>query len=213
MNLKPLFNSLAEYKSIGAGKIEGHWNEDNSPFEITCPPQLQEMLLYVLQNLEVDKIVLRKSENCDTRSATKKVTKDELLEQSKQHIEDVGNAINWMISRLRDVAQKHDYTKIDNIDEFHNNFKFIQDGNVGDFKKMNWFQNYHLKERHHLNDRCPDDVDLFDVMERIADITMAGMARTGKVYDDMLSPEILTKAYKNTIEKLKAVIEIGGADR
>jgi len=44
-------------------------------------------------------------------------------------------------------------------------------------------------------------------MERIADITMAGMARTGKVYDDTLSPEILTKAYKNTNELLKNNIE------
>ena len=45
-------------------------------------------------------------------------------------------------------------------------------------------------------------------MERIADITTAGMARTGNIYDDTLSPEILTKAYKNTIELLKKVIEV-----
>lgn len=115
-----------------------------------------------------------------------------------------------MISTLRKIADKHDYTKIENIKEFHNNFKFIQDGNVGDFKKMNWFQNCHLKERHHLNDRCPEDVNLFDVLERIADITTAGMARTGKIYDDTLSPEILTRAYKNTIELLKSKIIIKG---
>ena len=37
---------------------------------------------------------------------------------------------------------------------------------------------------------------------------MAGMARTGKIYDDTLSPEILTKAYKNTVELLKSQIKV-----
>ena len=52
----------------------------------------------------------------------------------------------------------------------------------------------------HLLDRCPDDVNLIDVLERIADISMAGMARSGVVYDDELDPEILTKAFKNTLK-------------
>lgn len=208
MNIAPLTNPSAPYKRIGPGIIEGYWNEDNCSFEIRCPSQLQDMLLYVLNNLEVEKIVIGKSQNADSRSATKKVSEEELLANSKQHIGDVRKAINWMISTLRKISDRHDYTKIDNIKEFYNNFKFIQDGNVGDFKKMNWFQNYHLKERHHLNDRCPDDVNLFDVLERIADITTAGLARSGKIYDDQLLPEILAKAYKNTIELLKSKIEI-----
>ena len=208
MNIKPLINPTAKYRIKKAGVIEGYWNEDFNPFEITCPVQLQDMLLYVLINLEVEKVVIGKSQNCDTRSADKKVSKEELLANSIQHIQDVQNALNWMSSKLRDIGERHDYTKIDNIDEFHNNFKFIQDGNIGDFKKMNWFQNCHLKERHHLNDKCPDDVNLFDVLERIADITTAGMARTGKIYDDTLSPEILTRAYKNTIELLKKEIVV-----
>jgi hypothetical protein len=39
---------------------------------------------------------------------------------------------------------------------------------------------------------------------------MAGLARTGKIYDDTLSPEILTRAYKNTIELLKNTIQVEG---
>jgi len=214
MNLSGLTNPTAKYKIVMRGidglrgdknisVIEGYWNEDNSPFQIICSVQLQEMLLYVLNNLEVDKITIRKSQNCDTRSADKKVSEEELLENSRQHIDDVQRAIDWMISVLRKIAVKHDYTKIENIKEFYNNFKFIQEGNIGEFKKMSWFQNYHLKERHHLTDRCPDDVNLFDVLERVADITMAGLARTGQIYEDTLSPEILTKAYTNTINLIK----------
>jgi len=154
------------------------------------------------------KIKVNRSQNADTRSANKIVSKEELYQQSKQHIKDVQNAIEWMREILLDAAENHDWTKLTNIDEFHKDFALIQSGNLGEFKKMHWFKDLHLQERHHLNDKCPDGVNLFDVMERIADITMAGMARTGNIYDDTLSPEILTKAYKNTIELLKKTIEV-----
>ena len=154
------------------------------------------------------KIEIERSQNCDTRSADKLVSKEELYQQSKQHIQDVRKAIDWMVEHLCDRAENHDWTKLENIDDFHKDFELIQSGQLGEFKQMHWFKNLHLQERHHLNDRCPDDVNLFDVMERIADITMAGMARTGKIYDDTLSPEILTKAYKNTIELLKNAVEV-----
>lgn len=157
-------------------------------------------------------VSIRRSQNCDTRSADRKVSKEDLLKNSKQHIEDVARALEWMAAKLRAAAARHDYTKIENIEQFHHDFKYTQDGNVADFKQMTWFKDYHLKERHHLNDRCPEDVDMFDVLERIADIVMAGMARTGKVFDDTIKPGILIMAYKNTIEKLKAstrVVEDG----
>ena len=37
---------------------------------------------------------------------------------------------------------------------------------------------------------------------------MAGMGRSGKVFDDELDPEILEKAYKNTIKLLIDNIEV-----
>jgi hypothetical protein len=154
------------------------------------------------------KIIIQKSQNADTRSADKMVSKEELLQQSKQHILDVYGAILFMVEKLQEIADNHDYTKINNIDEFYADFHLIQEGKINDFKKMNWFQNFHLKERHHLTDRCPDDVNLFDVLERIADITVAAAARSGKIYDDSLSPEILLKAYKNTVDLIWNNIEI-----
>lgn len=52
MNIKPLTNPCKRYRSRGKGIIEGYWNEDNSPFTITCPEQLQSLLLKVLNNLK-----------------------------------------------------------------------------------------------------------------------------------------------------------------
>lgn len=153
-------------------------------------------------------IKIKRSQNADTRSADKKVSEQELLEQSKQHIQDVVKALVWMNTKIYFIGLQHDWTKIKYIKEFHKDFEFIQSGKIGEFKQMHWFKDLHLQERHHLNDRCPEDVNLFDVLERIADITTAGMARSGKIYDDALSPEILTRAYKNTIELLKSDIEI-----
>jgi len=153
-------------------------------------------------------IVIKKSTNADTRSAREKVSKTELLIQSRQHIDDVIRAMVWMSRKLDDIAYNHDWTKIENIDEFYADFSATQDGFQGDFKQMHWFKGLHLKERHHLNDYCPDDVNLFDVLERIADCVMAGMARSGSVYDETLSPEILVKAYQNTVKLLVDEVEV-----
>ena len=153
-------------------------------------------------------IKINKSTNADTRSATEKVSKEVLLENSKQHIEDVNKALWWMSNRLIDIGFGHDWTKLENIDEFYADFSSTQDGFQGDFKQMHWFKDLHLQERHHLTDRCPEDVNLFDVLERIADCVMAGLARSGNLYEDTLSPEILVKAYQNTINLLIAEVEV-----
>jgi len=154
------------------------------------------------------KIVIKKSPTADTRSAKEIVEHKTLLASSHQHINDVQKALRWMNCKLGDIALKHDWTKIDYIDEFFGDFSNVQNNKGVDFKKLTWFKRHVTSERHHVNDCCPEDVNLFDLLERIADITMAGMARTGKIYDDTLSPEILTRAYKNTIELLKSDVEV-----
>jgi hypothetical protein len=159
-------------------------------------------------------IKIRKSKNADSRSATHIVKKDELLKNSEQHINDVWMALKWMGDRLYQAGIAHDHTKLFNINEFYADFHKSQtmkraDPKIDtDFKNWHWFNDIHLTERHHLTDRCPDDVNLFDVLERVADITMAGLARSGKIYDDDLSSEILQKAYQNTIKLLAKNVEI-----
>ena len=151
-------------------------------------------------------IQIKSSPTADSRTAEfGTVSKEELLQASIQHIGDVQKAMAYFIGRLATVAAIHDHTKISGIDKFYEAFEQGLTGKA--FKSCEWYQD-HLNERHHLTERCPADVNLIDIMERICDIVTAGMARTGSVYDDSLSPEILELAYKNTIVLLKNNIEI-----
>ena len=150
---------------------------------------------------------IRRSRSADTRSADHEVTKEELLYNSEQHIGDVRQAMRYFAERLLATAEKHDWTKIDGIDQFHQDFQQVQQ-HGGNFKELPWHRRHVAEERHHLTDRVPDDVNLFDVLERVADITMAGMARNGSVFPDSLPPDVLLKAYQNTIELLKREIVV-----
>ena len=71
---------------------------------------------------------------------------------------------------------------------------------------------FDVLERHHLNRHCPDDVDLFDVLEMIFDCVSAGMARSGSVYPLKISNEILQKAVANTVNYLVENIEIAESE-
>ena len=150
---------------------------------------------------------IRRSRSADTRSADHEVTKEELLYNSEQHIGDVRQAMRYFAERLLAAAEKHDWTKIDGIDQFHKDFQQVQQHGAK-FEELPWYRRHVAEERHHLTDRVPDDVNLLDVLERIADITMAGMARNGSVFPDSLPPDVLLKAYQNTIELLKRGIVV-----
>lgn len=69
-----------------------------------------------------------------------------------------------------------------------------------DFVSGEWYQLHINTERHHLLSRCPDDVNLLDVIEMIVDCVCAGKTRSGKVRDLEISQEILNKALKNTVK-------------
>jgi hypothetical protein len=154
------------------------------------------------------KIVIHKSATADTRSAKELVDKDTLLKSSHQHINDVQKAMHLLSSLVLDSGKKHDYTKIEHIDDFHKDFALIQAGSKDEFKKMVWFSKYHITERHHLNDRIPDDVNLIDVLEFISDCVMAGLGRSGKVSPLSLPPGTLDKAFQNTIKVIQDNTEV-----
>lgn len=150
-------------------------------------------------------ITIKQSKNADSRTMVGEPNKEELLYNSLQHIGDVRQAMMFFANMLWAAGQKHDYTKITDIDGFFDSYSKKLTGDA--FKAEPWYQ-LHLTERHHLNDRCPDDVNLIDVLERVSDITMAGMARSGNIMDVEISDEILQKAYKNTINMLKQNIRV-----
>lgn len=150
-------------------------------------------------------IRIKKSQNADSRTMTGKPNKEELLKNSIQHIGDVQKGMAFMAEKIIDAGAIHDHTKISGIDDFFDSYSKRLTGEA--FKAEKWYQS-HLTERHHLNDRCPNDVTLIDLLERVVDITMAGMARSGNIFDTEISNEILQKAYKNTVELLKNNIQV-----
>lgn len=148
-------------------------------------------------------IKVKKSETADSRTCDySKVSKEQLITSSLQHIGDVGRALGFFQGKLGEAAVAHDYDKLTEIDWFHDNF-------TTGFKISDWWENHRKIHRHHLDheDGIPDDINLLDILEYIADCVMAGMARSGSVYELKRSPELLDKAFLNTVELLKANIE------
>jgi hypothetical protein len=149
-------------------------------------------------------ITIQKSKTADTRSCDfSKVSKEQLFESSVQHINDVKKAMILFKDMLDEAAEKHDFDKLTDIDQFHEDFK------TG-FKQTIWWDNHRIVNRHHLlqDDGVPADVNLVDVMEMIVDCVMAGMGRTGEVYPLDIKPEVLKKAFDNTVDMLKGQVVV-----
>lgn len=145
-----------------------------------------------------DKIVIKQSHDADTRSAEGMVTKKQLLQNTYSHISDVQNVGNWLADKFKEQIQNHDYTKVEYIDEFYKDFTDVLQDENKKFKDMPWFKERHITERHHLNDRVPDDVNLLDVLEMVVDCTCAGLARSGNVYPITIPQDVLERAIENT---------------
>jgi hypothetical protein len=149
-------------------------------------------------------IKIPKSATADTRTCDfANVSKDTLLASSKQHIRDVQEAHQFFSRLIAKALMEHDTDKITDIDGFHRDF-------VTGFKVTEWWDRHRQLNRHHLNvaDGVREDVNLIDVLDFIADCVMAGMARSGSVYPLHLSPELLEKAFQNTITLLKAQVVV-----
>lgn len=147
-------------------------------------------------------IVIRPSPTADTRTCDfKAVTRETLLASSHQHIGDVRNALRFFMELLGRALVDHDRDKISDIDGFHADF-------VTGFEQTGWWDRHRKLNRHHLTqaDGIPEDVDLIDVLDHIADCVCAGMARSGGVSPLQLPPELLERAFDNTVAKLKAQI-------
>lgn len=150
----------------------------------------------------INKVIIRPSKTADTRSADKVVTKKELFDSSIQHIEDVKKVMQLFECALSIQGKYHDYTKIGQIDLFYSDFRKAQLEKV-DFTQLQWYKMHITAERHHLFDHVPEDVNLFDVLERIADITTAGVGRSGwfDISKELaFDQELLRRAYINTIK-------------
>ena len=149
-------------------------------------------------------ITIDKSSTADTRTCDfANTTKKTLLASSRQHIGDVVKALAFFQAKLTEAAGEHDYDKLTAIDWFHEDF-------VTGFKQTGWWDNHRKIHRHHLNmtDGVPSNVNLIDVIEYISDCVMAGMARSGTVYEVKLDNELLQRAFVNTVEMLKSEVVV-----
>ncbi len=149
-------------------------------------------------------IKIKKSKTADTRTCDwTKVTKEELLESTHQHLSDIKKGFDFVIFQMMLQQARHDLTKLSHIDDFYRNFK------TG-FKETDWWELHQDKERHHFNNPkyIQDDINLIDVIDQIIDGVMAGMARSGSYRQENISPELLEKAYKNTVELLLREVSV-----
>lgn len=147
-------------------------------------------------------IVIQQSKTADTRTCdASAVSKEQLYASSGQHIGDVAQGMGFFIDMMEDAIQKHDHDKFSDIDGFHRDF-------INNFESDEWWKNHQKVNRHHLftDEGTPDDVNLVDVMELVVDCVMAGMGRSGEVYDLDIKPELLMKAFSNTVELLKSKV-------
>ncbi len=152
----------------------------------------------------MEKIVIKKSSCADTRTCDfTKVTKEQLLQQSEQHIDDIQQGFLFLISLMEKASKGHDRTKISNIHQF---FKDFQTG----FKNSLWWEMHKEEERHHFNDAkyIQEDVNLIDVIEMLIDGVMAGLARSGEYRQEDLPEGLLQKAFDNTVKLLLDNVEV-----
>jgi hypothetical protein len=150
------------------------------------------------------KIKIRKSPTADSRTCDySQVTKEVLLESSVQHVADIHKGFDFFIEKMTEQSDFHDRSKFTHIDDFHRNF-------VTGFKEKDWWEYHQSVERHHFHNPkyIPEDVNLIDILDQIIDGVMAGMARSGVYRHESISPELLTRAYENTVKLLLSNVEV-----
>lgn len=152
-------------------------------------------------------VIIYKNSNGDTRTAKKDVSFKEFQEANDMHIQDVRNIMNELALKLMVAGVTHDYTKKSDEKLFYKNFLSTINNNT-DFVGDEWYQLHIKNERHHLLSRCPEDVNLIDILEMITDCVCAGMARSGDIRPIEIDSDILNKALANTTEMIKNMITV-----
>lgn len=144
-------------------------------------------------------ITIPPSPNADSRTATGEISKVQLAVSTAQHRIDVFNVLSLLGDMLMVAASTHDHTKLSGMDDFYESCVKSSKDKSYDFTKGEWYQNHINTERHHLLARCPEDVNLIDVLEYMVDYMVAGLGRTGEAKMPPIGDDVLRKAYENTV--------------
>lgn len=158
----------------------------------------------------MEKIKVKRNSIGDTRTATRVPTFWELKDANALHIEDVKHMMGAIAGEIAATGRRHDFTKVHEPEQslFYRELCAKIEGKIDSFTEGEWYPMHCKTERHHINEHCPDDVNLIDVLEMICDCCCAGMARSGSVRPVTISSEILQKAVKNTVDMCVESIEI-----
>ena len=152
------------------------------------------------------KVVIHKNPNGDTRTAPKGITFKQFQEANNSHIMDVTNTMLRVSEMMEEAACTHDHTKKSDEEQFYKDF--LSTMNEGtDFVSGKWYRHHVNTERHHLLSRCPEDVNLLDVIEMIVDCVCAGKTRSGEIRGLEITPEILETAMKNMVKLVDDMTE------
>lgn len=127
--------------------------------------------------------------------AHKDMTIERAYRETVLHRDDVRNGLRFIAGLLMERGSLHDHTKLENLEDFVYDLQRDFEGE----DTRGWWDE-HLKERHHLNDSVPEDVNLVDVLEWLVDCCVAGAARDGNVRELTIDSEVLERAIANTRE-------------
>ena len=156
------------------------------------------------------RIKIKRNTLGDTRTATRVPTFYEMVDSNKSHIEDVSNMMNRIAEMIRLAGVNHDFTKRFDPEKslFYRELCATIEGKIDNFINGEWYPMHCKTERHHLNEYCPDDVNLIDVLEMICDCVSAGLARSGSVRPVEIDADILKRAVDNTVNMLVEVTDV-----
>lgn len=158
--------------------------------------------------MKMNKIIINKNPNGDSRTAPSIPTFSEFKKANKMHQRDVAMMMQGLSFLVTNVGNMHDWSKNNNYyleESFYNDFLKAMNGEMK-FEDGDWAKIHYRFERHHLHRVVPEDVNLIDILEMIADCVCAGMARSGEVRDLSIDPDILEKAFSNTVEMCKEAV-------
>lgn len=156
------------------------------------------------------RIKIKRNTLGDTRTATKVPNFLEFDDANRGHRSDVSKMMDMVANMVRDSGKKHDNTKIDEPYRslFYRELCEVIEKKMDNFEDGKWYPTHCKTERHHLNEYCPEDVNLIDVLEMICDCVCAGMARSGNVYPIKIPSETIQKAVANTEKMLINAVDL-----
>ena len=153
-------------------------------------------------------VEINKLPHTNSREAKKgNISFEDFSNETNIHREDVKNVLYSLADKLEEAGEKHDWTKKERERQFYDSFIAAKEKGI-DFKKDDWYKYHVTTERHHIASHVAKDVNLIDVIEMISDCCCAGLARSGKIYDINIDPNVLMKAFNNTVDIVKNSMEL-----